>query len=62
MEQSQAHTPSTMTALIVGGGIGGLATAIACQRHGIRALVFERAQQFRERGTGLILAGNASRR
>jgi 2-polyprenyl-6-methoxyphenol hydroxylase-like FAD-dependent oxidoreductase len=59
MEQSQAHTPSTMTALIVGGGIGGLATAIACQRHGIRALVFERAQQFRERGTGLILAGNA---
>lgn len=28
MEQSQAHTPSTVTALIVGGGIGGLATAI----------------------------------
>jgi len=48
-----------MTVLIVGGGIGGLATALACQRSGIKALVFERALQFREVGSGMILAGNA---
>jgi 2-polyprenyl-6-methoxyphenol hydroxylase-like FAD-dependent oxidoreductase len=59
MERSQARSPSTMTVLIVGGGIGGLATALACQRHGIRSFAFERTQQFGEVGTGLILAGNA---
>lgn len=45
--------------LIAGGGIGGLTTALACQRYGIKALVFERTRQFREVGSGLILAGNA---
>ncbi|GHO49082.1 FAD-dependent monooxygenase [Ktedonospora formicarum] len=59
MERPQEFSPSTMTALIVGGGIGGLATALAFQRHGIKTLVFERTQQFREVGSGLILAGNA---
>lgn len=59
MKLSQAYSPSTMTVIIVGGGIGGLATALALQRHGIKALVFERTQQFREVGTGMILAGNA---
>jgi 2-polyprenyl-6-methoxyphenol hydroxylase-like FAD-dependent oxidoreductase len=48
-----------MTVLVVGGGIGGLATALAFQRQGIRSLVFERTPQFREVGSGLILAGNA---
>jgi 2-polyprenyl-6-methoxyphenol hydroxylase-like FAD-dependent oxidoreductase len=48
-----------MTVLIVGGGIGGLATALALQRRGIKALVFERTRQFREVGSGLIVAGNA---
>ena len=61
MKLSQAYTPSTMTVCIVGGGIGGLATALALQRRGIKALVFERTQQFREVGSGLILAGNAVR-
>ncbi len=59
MNLSQTYSPSTMTVIIVGGGIGGLATALAFQRHGIKALVFERTQQFREVGSGLILAGNA---
>lgn len=45
--------------IIVGGGIGGLTTALACQQRGIRALVFERTRQFREVGSGLLLAGNA---
>ena len=61
MKLSQVYAPSTMAVCIVGGGIGGLATALACQRHGIKALVFERTQQFREVGSGLILAGNAVR-
>jgi 2-polyprenyl-6-methoxyphenol hydroxylase-like FAD-dependent oxidoreductase len=59
MKLSQVYSPSTMTVLIVGGGIGGIATALAFQRHGIKALVFERASQFREVGSGMILAGNA---
>jgi 2-polyprenyl-6-methoxyphenol hydroxylase-like FAD-dependent oxidoreductase len=59
MKLSQAYSPSTMTVFIVGGGIGGLATALAFQRHGIKSLVFERTQQFREVGAGLVLAGNA---
>jgi len=50
-----------MTVIILGGGIGGLATALALQRLGIKSLVFERTQQYREVGTGMILAGNAVR-
>src|SRR5260221_9649927 len=59
MQLSQARSPSAMTVLVVGGGIGGLATALAFQRQGIRSLVFERTPQFREVGSGLILAGKA---
>ncbi len=59
MKLSQTLSPSHMTVLIVGGGIGGLATSLALQRQGIRSLVFERTQRFREVGSGLLLAGNA---
>jgi 2-polyprenyl-6-methoxyphenol hydroxylase-like FAD-dependent oxidoreductase len=59
MERSQARAPSSLRVIIVGGGIGGLATALACQRNGIRSFAFERTQQFGEVGAGLILAGNA---
>jgi len=59
MNRSHAHAPTALTALILGGGIGGLAAALAFQQSGITALVFERAQEFREVGAGLILAGNA---
>ncbi len=59
MKLSQAYSPTTMTVIILGGGIGGLATALALQRHGIKSLVFERTRQYREVGTGMILAGNA---
>jgi 2-polyprenyl-6-methoxyphenol hydroxylase-like FAD-dependent oxidoreductase len=58
-EYTQAPAPSAMTILIVGGGIGGLTTALACQLRGIRCIVFERAPQLREVGASLILAGNA---
>jgi 2-polyprenyl-6-methoxyphenol hydroxylase-like FAD-dependent oxidoreductase len=48
-----------MRALIVGGGIGGLAAAVALQRVGVTAAVFERAPQFAAVGAGLSLWSNA---
>ena len=41
--------PGTKTAIIVGGGIGGLTTAIALQRIGIVVTVIERASSLSER-------------
>jgi 2-polyprenyl-6-methoxyphenol hydroxylase-like FAD-dependent oxidoreductase len=48
-----------MRALIVGGGIGGLAAAIALQRVGITTAVFEKAPQIIEVGAALSLWSNA---
>lgn len=45
--------------LIIGGGPGGLTAAIALQRVGIGAEVFERAAEFRESGSGLGVQANA---
>src|SRR6267378_3199873 len=45
--------------LVVGGGIGGLAAALALKRVGVRASVFERAPEIREVGAGLTLWSNA---
>src|SRR5947209_4747871 len=45
--------------LVVGGGIGGLAAALALRRVGIRASVFERAPEIREVGAGLTIWSNA---
>ena len=47
--------------LIVGGGIGGLATALAASQAGIHAHVIEKSQDFAEIGAGLQLAPNAMR-
>jgi len=47
--------------LIAGGGIGGLATALAVSRAGYPAHVLERAEEFAEIGAGLQLAPNATR-
>jgi len=49
----------TRTALIVGAGIGGLATGIALRQAGWRVRVFERAENPRELGFALNLAPNA---
>jgi 2-polyprenyl-6-methoxyphenol hydroxylase-like FAD-dependent oxidoreductase len=46
-------------AIIVGGGIGGLAAALALRRVGVEALVFERAPELREIGAGVGLWSNA---
>lgn len=46
---------------IIGGGIGGVATAVALHRAGIQATVYERASELREVGAGMMLWPNATR-
>lgn len=46
---------------IIGGGIGGVAAAVALHRAGIRATVYERAPELREVGAGMMLWPNATR-
>lgn len=47
--------------VIVGAGIGGLVTALALQRFGIRVSIYEQAAALAEVGAGLTLASNGSR-
>jgi salicylate hydroxylase len=49
-----------MRVLVVGGGIGGLTTAIALRHQGIDALVLEQAQVLTEIGAGIQIASNAA--
>src|SRR5262245_33275633 len=56
-----AATGTAMRALVIGGGIGGLATAIALRHVGIDVTVFEQAPALRESGAGLTLWSNATR-
>lgn len=49
------------TAIVVGGGIGGLCAAIALRRRGVAATVYERAEELGDVGAGLVLAANAIR-
>ncbi|HUK69494.1 MAG TPA: FAD-dependent monooxygenase [Streptosporangiaceae bacterium] len=47
--------------LVIGGGIGGLAAALAISRTGRHVRVLERSRQFGEIGAGIQLAPNATR-
>ena len=44
---------------IIGGGIGGLTAALACNRHGLDVQVYERASAIGEIGAGVTLSPNA---
>ncbi|HUE40465.1 MAG TPA: FAD-dependent monooxygenase, partial [Chthoniobacterales bacterium] len=46
---------------IVGGGIGGIAAAVALHRIGVDVSVYERAEELREVGAGMMLWPNATR-
>lgn len=48
-----------MKIAIIGGGIGGLATAVGLQRLGINAHIYERAQSFKPLGAGIGIGSNA---
>ena len=50
-----------MDAVVVGGGIGGLATAAFLQQRGIQAHVYEQAPALQPVGAGIVLAPNAVR-
>jgi FAD-dependent urate hydroxylase len=46
-------------AIIIGGGIGGLAAGIALRHAGLEVTVYERTQQLLHIGTALVLWPNA---
>ena len=48
--------------LIAGGGIGGMAAALACSRSGWPVVVMERAREFAEVGAGIQMGPNVVRR
>ncbi|MFG1948559.1 FAD-dependent oxidoreductase [Nonomuraea sp. NPDC048826] len=54
-----SHDP--VDVLVVGGGIGGLSTAFALAREGLRVRVLEQAGEFGEVGAGLQIAPNCTR-
>jgi 2-polyprenyl-6-methoxyphenol hydroxylase-like FAD-dependent oxidoreductase len=49
------------TAIVVGGGLGGLTAAVALRRVGWDVTVLERAERFGEVGAGIVLFANALR-
>jgi 2-polyprenyl-6-methoxyphenol hydroxylase-like FAD-dependent oxidoreductase len=57
--RSQANGRKPVLALIIGGGIGGLAVALALQRIGGSVKVFEKAPAIAEVGAGLSIWSNA---
>ena len=54
-------SPSPRKVLIAGGGIGGLATAIALLQRGFEVEVFEQAPELREFGAGIQISPNGNR-
>lgn len=46
-------------AIIVGGGIGGAATALSLARQGIKVMLLEKAHEIGEIGAGIQLGPNA---
>lgn len=52
------QTSGDQTALIIGGGIGGLAAAVGLQEVGFDIEVYERASELREVGAGLTIMRN----
>ncbi len=56
---TQANPASNLPVLVSGGGIGGLAAALALLQRGFKVQVFEQAEQIGEIGAGIQLGPNA---
>jgi len=56
---ASSASPPSLPVLIAGGGIGGLAAALALVRQGFRVQVFEQAPELGEIGAGIQLGPNA---
>ncbi|MGW1025614.1 FAD-dependent monooxygenase [Streptomyces sp. NPDC002577] len=56
-----SHTVGGPRIAVIGGGIGGLATAAFLHRAGLTATVYEQAPALKEVGAGLVVAPNAAR-
>jgi salicylate hydroxylase len=54
-----AGARNNLPVIVAGGGIGGLAAALALARKGFRSVVLEQAREFGEIGAGIQLAPNA---
>ncbi|MGW0818093.1 FAD-dependent oxidoreductase [Streptomyces viridiviolaceus] len=61
MKPAQPSTSHNPDVIVVGGGIGGLSTAFALSRVGLRVRVLERAKEFGEVGAGIQIAPNCTR-
>jgi 3-hydroxybenzoate 6-monooxygenase len=61
MELSMSTASEKSPVLVVGGGIGGLSTALALSRKGIPVQVLEQAAEFKEIGAGIQLGPNVFR-
>ncbi|MDO9284229.1 MAG: 3-hydroxybenzoate 6-monooxygenase [Aquabacterium sp.] len=59
MNATQSTTSSDLPVLVAGGGIGGLAAALALVRQGFRVKVLEQAPEIGEIGAGIQLGPNA---
>ena len=59
MKASRSSSRNRLPVVIAGGGIGGLAAALALARKGFRSVVLEQAPQFGEIGAGIQIAPNA---
>ena len=57
-EETEVSDWKDRQVLIVGGGIGGLAAALALARKGIASQVIEQAAEFKEIGAGIQLGPN----
>ena len=54
--------PAGLTQVVIaGGGIGGLAAALACAQQGVAVQLIERATQFSEVGAGIQIGPNVTR-
>ena len=57
---SSSKTPRNKHPVVIaGGGIGGLAAALALARKGFKSVVLEQAPQFGEIGAGIQIGPNA---